>query len=80
MGKRLRSSDDWGYVTACGRKNKYKTEAKARAWGQLQIRKGTVPDGRLWVYPCPCCRQWHLTHSRGETPAITKTERREGFQ
>lgn len=77
--KRLRSSEDKTYVSACERKNKYKTEAKARAWGQLQVRKGTTPAGRLWVYPCPCCRQWHLTKSQTNTPAITADQKREGF-
>lgn len=80
MGKRLRSSDDWGYLNGCVRKNKYKTEDKARAWGQLQVHKGTTPSGKLWVYPCPCCRNWHLTHSPTDTPAITGREKREGFR
>lgn len=78
--KRLRSSDDWGYVNACGRKRGYPTEHQARKTGRYQIQQGHVPEGRLWPYPCPACRRWHLTHTFSNITAITSTHMREGFE
>lgn len=79
MTGRLRDARHVTYVRACERKAKYKSEAVARDYGQRCIERGQVPGGKLWPYPCPTCRCWHLTHTMCKIPAITREQKREGF-
>ena len=51
--KRLRSSEDKTYVRACERKNKYKTEDKARAWGSFKSARGPCRVGVCGSIPAP---------------------------
>jgi hypothetical protein len=48
----------------CERKVRYSDEFGARAAGQLLEEQNKI---KLWLYPCPICKGWHLTkkhHSR----------------
>ena len=43
----------------CNRKQRYSDEFSARAKAKIDIDGGKAR--KLWVYPCPLCRGWHLT-------------------
>jgi hypothetical protein len=42
----------------CGKKQRYETEAEARATADHQAR---TTGRELSVYECPWCRGWHLS-------------------
>lgn len=66
-----RTNDQWDKM--CLRKRRFPDEYVARASAQTTLQSN--PDvGQLFVYQCPSCRGWHLTHkNHGEkTTYVTR--------
>ncbi len=47
---------------ACGRKKCYETRVDARKAAEKSSRRKDAP--KIFVYECPYCGGWHLTHRR----------------
>lgn len=47
---------------ACGRKKRYETRIDARKAAERSSRRKDAP--KIFVYECPYCGGWHLTHHR----------------
>ena len=45
---------------ACGRKKRYDTRVDARKAAERSSRRKDTP--KIFVYECPYCGGWHLTH------------------
>ncbi len=46
----------------CGRKKRYETRVDAKKAAEKSSRRRDAP--RIFVYECPYCGGWHLTHRR----------------
>lgn len=62
MRKSMRPGEDPGEFCACGRKRRYETRVEARKAAEASSRRKDAP--RIFVYECPYCGGWHLTHRR----------------
>jgi hypothetical protein len=69
-----------GGAAACRTKVRYESDVHARASGRNVMRVSTRPDTppRLFVYPCPNCRGWHLTRKPNTAAAVTALTSHEG--
>lgn len=47
---------------ACGRKRRYETRIDAKKAAERSSRRKDAP--KIFVYECPYCGGWHLTHRR----------------
>ena len=47
---------------ACGRKRRYETRVDAKKVAERSSRRKDAP--KIFVYECPYCGGWHLTHRR----------------
>ena len=47
---------------ACGRKKRYETRVDAKKAAERSSRRKDAP--KIFVYECPYCGGWHLTHRR----------------
>lgn len=47
---------------ACGRKRRYETRVGAKKAAERSSRRKDAP--KIFVYECPYCGGWHLTHRR----------------
>lgn len=47
---------------ACGRKRRYETRVEATKAAEKSSRRKDAP--KIFVYECPYCGGWHLTHRR----------------
>ena len=47
---------------ACGRKKRYDTRVDAKKAAEKSSRRKDAP--KIFVYECPYCGGWHLTHRR----------------
>ncbi len=47
---------------ACGRKKRYDTRVDAKKAAEKSSRRKDAP--KIFVYECPYCGGWHLTHQR----------------
>lgn len=47
---------------ACGRKRHYETRIDAKRAAERSSRRKDAP--KIFVYECPYCGGWHLTHRR----------------
>lgn len=47
---------------ACGRKKRYDTRVDAKKAAERSSRRKDAP--KIFVYECPYCGGWHLTHRR----------------
>lgn len=47
---------------ACGRKRRYETRFDAKRAAERSSRRKDAP--KIFVYECPYCGGWHLTHRR----------------
>lgn len=47
---------------ACGRKRRYETRVDAKKAAERSSRRKDAP--KIFVYECPYCGGWHLTHRR----------------
>lgn len=47
---------------ACGRKRRYETRVEAAKAAERSSRRKDSP--KIFVYECPYCGGWHLTHRR----------------
>lgn len=47
---------------ACGRKTRYETHVDAKKAAARSSRRKDAP--KIFVYECPYCGGWHLTHRR----------------
>ena len=47
---------------ACGRKKRYNTRVDAKKAAERSSRRKDAP--KIFVYECPYCGGWHLTHRR----------------
>lgn len=79
----------WHAVTAhdahvrrsCEVKISYSSERHTRSAGMGRLRELGDDITKLWCYPCPACKGWHLTSVPHPTSvAITSTARWEGVQ
>lgn len=46
----------------CGRKKRYDTRVDAKKAAEKSSRRKDAP--KIFVYECPYCGGWHLTHRR----------------
>lgn len=64
----------WGKTESertCRRKHQYKTKSQAKTSAR---RFGGQSQRKLYVYECPECAGWHLTHIDPETYRRRKRE------
>lgn len=47
---------------SCGRKKRYDTRVDAKKAAERSSRRKDAP--KIFVYECPYCGGWHLTHRR----------------
>ena len=47
---------------ACGRERRYETRVDAKKAAERSSRRKDAP--KIFVYECPYCGGWHLTHRR----------------
>lgn len=59
-GRRANESED--EYRACARKRRYATQVEAKKAAQLGSKRKDAP--KLYVYECPYCGGWHLTHRK----------------
>ena len=62
MRVRMRAGDDPAEFRACGRKKRYETRVEAAKAAEKSSRRKDAP--KIFVYECPYCGGWHLTHRR----------------
>lgn len=55
-------SEDPAEFHACARKKRYATSIEAKKAAEHASKRPGAP--RLYVYECPYCSGWHLTHRR----------------
>lgn len=57
----------------CLSKRRFPDEYVARAAIQSGMQNGSISTDKLYVYQCPSCRGWHMTHkNHGEkTHSVT---------
>lgn len=58
----LKAGDDPAEFRACARKKRYDTRVEASKAAAQGARRKDAP--KLFVYECPYCGGWHLTHRR----------------
>lgn len=62
MRERPRAGEDPAEFRACGRKRRYETRVEAARAAEKSSRRKDAP--KIFVYECPYCGGWHLTHRR----------------
>lgn len=62
MRRQTREGEDPAEFRACGRKNRYETRVEASKAAERNSRRKDAP--KIYVYECPYCGGWHLTHRR----------------
>lgn len=62
MRARPRAGEDPAKFRACGRKRRYETRVEAAKAAEKSSRRKDAP--KIFVYECPYCGGWHLTHRR----------------
>lgn len=62
MRARPRAGEDPAEFRACGRKRRYETRVEAVKAAEKSSRRKDAP--KIFVYECPYCGGWHLTHRR----------------
>ena len=62
MKVRMRPGEDPAEFRACGRKRRYETRVEAAKAAERSARRKDSP--KIFVYECPYCGGWHLTHRR----------------
>ncbi len=62
MRGRPRAGEDPAEFRACGRKRRYETRVEAAKAAEKSSRRKDAP--KIFVYECPYCGGWHLTHRR----------------
>ena len=62
MRARPRAGEDPAEFRACGRKRRYETRVEATKAAEKSSRRKDAP--KIFVYECPYCGGWHLTHRR----------------
>ena len=62
MRARPRAGEDPAEFRACGRKRRYETRVEAAKAAEKSSRRKDEP--KIFVYECPYCGGWHLTHRR----------------
>lgn len=62
MRERPRAGEDPAEFRACGRKRRYETRVEAAKAAEKSSRRKDAP--KIFVYECPYCGGWHLTHRR----------------
>ena len=62
MKVRMRPGEDPAEFRACGRKRRYETRVEATKAAEKSSRRKDAP--KIFVYECPYCGGWHLTHRR----------------
>lgn len=62
MRARPRAGEDPAEFRACGRKRRYETRVEAAKAAEKSSRRKDAP--KIFVYECPYCSGWHLTHRR----------------
>lgn len=62
MRARPRAGEDPAEFRACGRKRRYETHVEAVKAAEKSSRRKDAP--KIFVYECPYCSGWHLTHRR----------------
>ncbi len=62
MRARPRAGEDPAEFRACGRKRRYETRVEAVKAAEKSSRRKDAP--KIFVYECPYCSGWHLTHRR----------------
>lgn len=58
----MRPGEDPAEFRACGRKRRYDTRVEAAKAAERSSRRKDAP--KIFVYECPYCGGWHLTHRR----------------
>lgn len=56
------AGEDPSEFRGCSRKKRYTTRLEARKAADAVSKRKDAP--RLYVYQCPYCSGWHLTHRR----------------
>ena len=64
MRARPRAGEDPAEFRACGRKRRYETRVEAAKAAEKSSRRKDAP--KIFVYGCPYCGGWHLTHRRAK--------------
>ena len=62
MRARPRAGEDPAEFRACGRKRRYETRVEAAKAAEKSSRRKDA--AKIFVYECPYCGGWHLTHRR----------------
>lgn len=62
MRAQPRAGEDPAEFRACGRKRRYETRVEAAKAAEKSSRRKDTP--KIFVYECPYCGGWHLTHRR----------------
>ncbi len=62
MRAQPRAGEDTAEFRACGRKRRYETRVEAAKAAEKSSRRKDAP--KIFVYECPYCGGWHLTHRR----------------
>lgn len=62
MRAQPRAGEDPAEFRACGRKRCYETRVEATKAAEKSSRRKDAP--KIFVYECPYCGGWHLTHRR----------------
>lgn len=62
MRARPKAGEDPAEFRACGRKRRYETRVEAAKAAEKSSRRKDAP--KIFVYECPYCGGWHLTHRR----------------
>lgn len=62
MRAQPRAGEDPAEFGACGRKRRYETRVEAAKAAEKSSRRKDAP--KIFVYECPYCGGWHLTHRR----------------
>ena len=62
MKRQIKAGEDPAEFRACGRKKRYATRVEAAKAAEKSSRRKDAP--KIFVYECPYCGGWHLTHRR----------------
>lgn len=62
MRSRIRLGEDPAEFRACRRKKRYETRVEAQKAAERSSKRKDAP--KIFVYECPYCGGWHLTHRR----------------